>query len=415
VFLLGLLAPATAASLALPTSEAASAWQAAATMAGLTVNDARDPMQVELRRVSEVWLLVAHAPDGREREVEVRAPSNAAAREDLALVAASLLADLARVPAVAASPRPTAPVETPRGRPGVASAVDGVDATPGPQKVSVRLDPPATVAGGSSLPRLAPLAEGGGPERRRGPDSALVPVPGVTPSASALDPAIAASPDEAVAPGAASAAAPAPTPAPALEVRGVPTVDPPPPRARSDEARAEQPGTEPGSGTTSARNDPPTLSATASAGATWSPSLGVAPDARLGLRLDRGWLRAGVDAGWSGARPTPLEDGPSCWEIGGDLRGGIRLPGPASVLVSAGLWRRSFGRDGALWTVLWMPVVGAAAEVDLRLGERLWLVPELAGRVDLYETHVRDQGEIVLVPSPWAISAGVGLRSTFFP
>jgi hypothetical protein len=248
--ILALVLGAAAAGLALPPGEAASAWAAPLVLAGL----ADGPALVAVRVEGEVWVLEAASPGGA-REARIAAPTTARGREDVALLAASLLRAgpaVALPDAAGASESPASwggggappqrPPRTPPG-PGVGVGATGVNAggvaTAAPPAsvatAALRSDsaaPPMPVATASAAPPVAapPVAA-----PSAAPPSAIRPTADPAPPTDAPPPVEILGPPPAAIlppPPAAAQTAPAPVAAPpallSRDTSAVATISPPP-------------------------------------------------------------------------------------------------------------------------------------------------------------------------------------------
>ena len=91
--LLSTVALAAAPTFSPPTGSSAAEWEGAAAQAGLTLVAAGQPATVELRS-DEGWAITVHLDGGGVRTVPIAAPRGPDEREDVALLARSLLSPL---------------------------------------------------------------------------------------------------------------------------------------------------------------------------------------------------------------------------------------------------------------------------------------------------------------------------------
>lgn len=181
-----------AVPISLPDGEVLGAWRAAFEIADLTPAATRSAASVRIRLTGGQWEIVAIAPDGRERSEAVRPPQTPLEREEVALLAQSLVRDLGMAdapdpwravlpppPPPPPAPPPPAPVrpepEVVRARPvEVAPPPSTVVVVVPPRNPRSRARPALTVAEPTVVPALvlAPLPTS---KRRR-----AVALPGVS-------------------------------------------------------------------------------------------------------------------------------------------------------------------------------------------------------------------------------------------
>jgi hypothetical protein len=455
--------------LELPPDEAPGDWESAFAL----VEPAGASGVVRVRIDGEMWVLTAAGASGA-RTARVPEPRSGRAREDVAMLAASLL-----------EPGPIAALPLPRG--GLAN--EHVVATPdvvapevGPAKtlvVTTRPEPPpppptparvaAETAAKPPAPRPRPPVQPPTRADASGTTAPAAPAPAVPGARAAEDTAETASP-EAVARGEAAGAgvggapvdAEAPVvaraePASAAALDGGTPVDAaappsPPPlaagtavdaatRAPEDtsarpplaaggpvHATAAPPAAAPPEAATPAaappaaappeaatpRAPPPTLSVTAGPSATFRDGLTPGPGARLGVHVDIGLLTAGAQVAANVARTEP--DHPLTTARAAALFG-ARLPGGAGLYAEVGpaVELFVFREEGA------DPQTGATpalvAEVGAGVGVTGWLRVEVyaEGGLDLRGVALVQRGETVAELGRAWIGAGLLFRARSDP
>ncbi|MES2643420.1 MAG: hypothetical protein V4850_28310 [Myxococcota bacterium] len=204
-----LFATAFAASLSLPPASDPSAWSSAARLAGFTLAPSGSPADVICLATNGDWQLRVEGLDGQVRSVSVEIPATSAEREDIAWLAASLLAS------VVADGGGVRPALAPMIEPATSQRPAPPQRPTTPERPAAR--PPPAMPPVARLPRVA--AEPSAPE---------VPLPAVVlpPPAAGLPPPAAAIPPPAATTPAATAATTAAT-TPAATTPPAPT--PPPP------------------------------------------------------------------------------------------------------------------------------------------------------------------------------------------
>jgi hypothetical protein len=357
----------------LPPDESAGDWAEPLALAGLAPGSSGTGPAVVVVAVGEDWQLRVRDRGGVAHVVTVPRPHTAAAREDIAWLASSLV-DAVEVPS-APDPAPApAPVPAPR-----ASQPERIVAAPPRPAPSLAPavapeSPPETTGLPSATPAVPPPVLP--PEPASAPTATSPPTPTVT------------------APATPPSAPPPATVLPAAESPPSVTVVPPGPRTstvRLSLALASSLSLRPGLG----------------------PTPGFAVD--LGL-LPAPPLYAGVAV--EGLLPAPLTR-----LGGGETLADVTLAGvvgfhpegqvPMRVDLAAGMaWRRFDDGDRLVAIV---PFPTAAAEVGIAFPLSSWvaLEPLARGGVDLRGVDLTEDGGAPVALSPWSAGVGLRLRSTF--
>ena len=150
-FLLATAAAGTPLIVELPPDQPAAEWAECLALAGLVSGKRGESPWVEIIDGGDTWTVRAHGPGQPVRELTVAEPRVPNAREDVAILAASLLRPMTSArPATPPAPTPEAPPEVPAPapkpaatRPRPATAVVVIAAPPPPEEPPAAPEPPA--------------------------------------------------------------------------------------------------------------------------------------------------------------------------------------------------------------------------------------------------------------------------------
>ena len=354
--LLLLAAPATAAAptIALPAGQNPTQWQEALALAGLTRT--AGSADVVVRSAGSQWVIEIHGPGGVLRALAVPAPTDEAGREDLVVLAASLLEEARVTLPEAPEPEPHAPA--------VADAGEALT-SPSPPPVS-----PTAPAPTPPPDRLAALVAAAVADVEAEPEPAPPSAPAPLPKGEGSRQGEPPSPE----PESEPPSPEPPSPEPPSPEPPSPEPEPPSPEPEPPSPEPEPPEPDPGDEVTPTPPPPPRPTAwlTATSTLSWRPDCTLAPSLAIGggLTLPRG-LELGLHGGWvrhdlvgyPGERS--LEDRGLSVSLG--RAWGERMVQPAITLLGGPSWRSYRGSDGLVASEL-IPVLGAHPAVRFRVG-----------------------------------------------
>ncbi|MES2642894.1 MAG: hypothetical protein V4850_25645 [Myxococcota bacterium] len=356
--ILALVLGAAAAGLAIPPGEAASAWAAPLVLAGL----ADGPALVAVRVEGEVWVLEAASPGGA-REARIGAPTTARGREDVALLAASLLraGPAVALPDIAGGAKspvswggggapPQRPPRIPAGTGvgvgatgenagGVATAAAPAGVAPEALR-SGSAGPPMPVATASAAPPVAAPPVAAPPAA---PPSAIPPTADPAPSNDALPQILGPVPAATVPPPAVAQTPPAPVAAPPsllpVDASAVATISPPAAAARTLSPASPAPLAPPPDPPGAAPHLSLTAGLTLSVRDSLAPSAGALVGGSVRLPHVPDHARFAVSAYVSGTLPTRAGDVDPAARVTGARAAALaelRAPGRLAPFVAAG-------------------------------------------------------------------------------